>query len=68
MLNGEDFDKCFDSGKYQAAVAGDVQDGARLGASGTPTFFINGRMIVGAQPISTFQKIIDSELTKTPAR
>jgi len=67
-LNGEDFDKCFDAGKHQAAIASDVQYGTRLGASGTPTFFINGRMIVGAQPISAFQKIIDSELTKTPAR
>lgn len=68
MLNGEDFDKCFDGGKYQAAIASDVQDGMRLGASGTPTFFINGRMIVGAQPIATFQKIIDSELARKSAR
>jgi protein-disulfide isomerase len=67
-LNGENFDKCFDAGKYQAAIASDVQDGMRLGASGTPTFFINGRMIVGSQPISTFQKIIDGEMAKTPAR
>jgi protein-disulfide isomerase len=67
-LNGEDFDKCFDAGKYQAAIASDVQDATRLGASGTPTFFINGLMIVGAQPISTFQKIIDGEMTKNPSR
>jgi protein-disulfide isomerase len=67
-LNGEEFDKCLDSGKSQAAIASDMQDGTRLGASGTPTFFINGRMIVGAQPIAMFQKIIDSELAKTPSR
>jgi protein-disulfide isomerase len=67
-LNGDEFDKCVDGGKYQAAIASDVQDGTRLGASGTPTFFINGRMIVGAQPISTFQKIIDSEMAKNPSR
>ena len=67
-LSGEDFDKCFEDGKFQAAIAGDVQDGIRLGASGTPTFFINGRMIVGAQSISTFQKIIDGELANSPSR
>src|SRR5713226_4127786 len=33
-LDGEAFDKCFDSGKSQAAIASDVQDGIRLGASG----------------------------------
>ncbi len=67
-LDGEAFDKCLDSGRQQAAIAGDVQDGTRLGASGTPTFFINGRMIVGAQPISTFQKIIDGELAKNSSK
>ena len=67
-LNGENFEKCFDSGKYQPAIAGDVQEGARLGASGTPTFFINGRMLIGAQPISAFQKIIDGELTRKSAQ
>jgi protein-disulfide isomerase len=67
-LSGDDFDKCLDGGKHQAAVAGDMEEGMRLGASGTPTFFINGRMVVGAQPIAAFQKIIDGELTKKPAR
>jgi protein-disulfide isomerase len=67
-LGGEDFDKCFDSGKNQPAVARDVEEGVRLGASGTPTFFINGRMLIGAQPITAFQKIIDSELAKKPPR
>jgi protein-disulfide isomerase len=67
-LSGEDFDKCLDGGKHQAAVAADVEEGSRLGATGTPTFFINGRMLVGAQPIAGFQKIIDGELAKKPAR
>ena len=65
-LDGASFAKCLDSGKYRQAVAGDVAEGARLGASGTPTFFINGRIVVGAQPIATFQKLIDSELAKKP--
>ena len=65
-LDGESFAKCLDSGKYKQAVAGDVEEGSRLGASGTPTFFINGRILVGAQPLSAFQKLIDSELAKKP--
>jgi protein-disulfide isomerase len=67
-LNGEAFDKCLDSGKNQTAVASDVEEGSRLGATGTPTFFINGRMLVGAQPIAAFQKIIDGELEKKSSR
>ncbi|MGH7768100.1 MAG: DsbA family protein, partial [Candidatus Binatia bacterium] len=67
-LDGENFDKCLDGGKHQAAIAGDVEEGSRLGATGTPTFFINGRMLVGAQPIADFQKLIDRELEKKPAR
>lgn len=35
-----------------------------LGASGTPTFFINGRNLVGAQPIENFKRLIDEELAK----
>ena len=67
-LNGENFEKCFDSGKYQPAIASDVQEGAKLGATGTPTFFINGRILVGAQPISAFQKIIESEFARKSAQ
>ena len=67
-LNGEDFDRCLDSGKHQPAIASDLQEGTKLGASATPTFFINGRMLVGAQPLSAFQKIIDGELAKKSSR
>jgi protein-disulfide isomerase len=69
-LNGQDFDQCFDSGKHQSTVAADVEEGTRLGVGdlGTPTFFINGRLIVGAQPIATFQKVVDGELAKKLSR
>jgi protein-disulfide isomerase len=56
------FAQCLDSGKQQASVGSDIQEGARLGVTGTPTFFINGRELVGAQPVTAFQKIIDAEL------
>ena len=47
---------------FKAAVEKDVQDGQEAGVSGTPAFFINGRMIDGAQPFEKFQEIIDEEL------
>jgi protein-disulfide isomerase len=65
-LDPKSFGQCLDSGKHQAAVEADIQDGARLGITGTPTFFINGRMLVGAQPMENFKKIIEAELRQKP--
>lgn len=67
-LDAAAFERCLDSGAYQAAVDGDVQEGARLGVTGTPTFFINGRQLVGAQPLAEFQKLVDAELARRPTR
>ncbi len=63
-LNAQQFNQCFDSGKYKDEVQKDVSDGSAAGVSGTPTFFINGRMVVGAQPYATFKAILDEELKK----
>jgi len=41
-----------------------MADGQKAGVSGTPTFFINGVSLVGAQPYSAFQTAINQELTK----
>jgi protein-disulfide isomerase len=56
------FAACRTSGKYSAPVLASTQEGSRLGISGTPTFFINGRILVGAQPVEAFARIIDEEL------
>jgi protein-disulfide isomerase len=61
-LDSGKFNSCLDSGKFTSEVQKDLADGSAVGASGTPTFFINGRKIVGAQPFSAFKAIIDSEL------
>ncbi|MBI4200103.1 MAG: thioredoxin domain-containing protein [Chloroflexi bacterium] len=58
------FDQCFASGKYQAAVQRDVDEGARLGITGTPTFFVNGRVLTGAQPLERFAQVIEDELAR----
>ncbi len=65
-LDPKSFASCLDTGKQQAAVQSDVEEAARLGITGTPTFFINGRMLVGAQPLETFRKIIEAELRRPP--
>jgi protein-disulfide isomerase len=44
-------------------VQRDVQEGADLGITGTPAFFINGRFLSGAQPLETFTRMIDEELS-----
>jgi len=67
-LDAGAFGQCLDTGKYVAEVDKDTQEGARLGLTGTPSFFINGRQLVGAQPIGTFQKIIDAELARKTAK
>ncbi len=62
------FDRCVASGKYKAAVQKDVEEGSSLGVTGTPAFFINGRPLSGAQPLESFARIIDEELTKGTAK
>jgi protein-disulfide isomerase len=39
-----------------------------VGASGTPTFFVNGEKLVGAQPFDAFKQLIDAQLAKVAAR
>ncbi len=56
------FNRCLGSGKFKADVQRDLTDGAQLGVTGTPTFFINGREIAGNQPLKAFQAIVDEEL------
>jgi len=63
-LNSQNFDSCLDSGKTAEQVKKDTNDGAAYGVQGTPSFFINGTLIVGAQPFSAFQQAIDAALKK----
>lgn len=70
-LNEGTFKSCLDSEKYKEEVQKDLADASAAGASGTPTFFIgkttssgeiDGTRLVGAQPYSAFQAIIDQQL------
>ncbi len=51
----------------QGKIKATQREGAKVGARGTPAFFINGRFISGAQPFANFKKIIDEELVKAKA-
>jgi protein-disulfide isomerase len=56
--------QCIDSERYKDEVAKDYADGIAVGIRGTPTFFINGRVIGGAQPYPVFKTVIDEALKK----
>jgi protein-disulfide isomerase len=52
------FDACLDSGRWTEDVQRDLAEGAALGVRGTPTLFISGYPLVGAQPYEVFQQAI----------
>lgn len=61
-LDTSEFDECLDSGAMAKEVAKDMADGQAAGVRGTPAFFIDGKMISGAQPFSVFKQAIDAAL------
>jgi protein-disulfide isomerase len=63
-LDAARFNACVDSHKYASVVEKDIAMGNDAGVNGTPAFYINGRMISGAQPFETFKKMIDEELSR----
>jgi protein-disulfide isomerase len=58
------FQECVDSRKYKETVERNYADGVKAGVSGTPAFFINGRLLSGAQPLEAFKAVIDEELDR----
>jgi len=58
------FKECLTSGKFTQAVKDDLALGQKVGVQGTPSFFVNGQMLVGAQPYSAFEALIKQELEK----
>tara|TARA_B100000676_G_C17612253_1_gene597426 strand:- start:158 stop:550 length:393 start_codon:yes stop_codon:yes gene_type:complete len=58
---------CYSSNKYEKRIKQDQSTAVKLGARGTPAFFVNGRFLSGAQPFPAFQALIDEELKKAKA-
>jgi protein-disulfide isomerase len=61
-LDQAQFDACFANKEGSKAIEQDIADATAVGVRGTPAFFINGRMISGAQPFEKFKVIIDEEI------
>lgn len=61
-LKDQAFNQCLDSGKHLKKVEGETSIAAFLGARGTPAFFLNRRLIVGAQPFEVFESLIEVSL------
>ncbi|MBI5503708.1 MAG: thioredoxin domain-containing protein [Deltaproteobacteria bacterium] len=62
------FDACVSSGKFKTMIDEDMAAGGEAGVNGTPAFFINGRMLSGAQPFERFKTLIDAELAKAETK
>jgi protein-disulfide isomerase len=67
-LDTAKFSACLDSSKYESRVRQSVAVASSLGITSTPTTFVNGRMITGAQPYAAFAAIIDEELERVGAK
>jgi protein-disulfide isomerase len=59
------FTRCLESRAFAAAVEADVSQGRALGVRGTPTFFVNGEILVGAQSVDAFRRAIDGALAQS---
>lgn len=64
-LNTDEFSACLANNTHEKKVTDDMAEGQTAGATGTPTFFINGKPLVGAYPYETFKTIIDEELNNS---
>ena len=63
-LDIDKFKKDVASPQVEARIAEDYNQASKLGVTGTPAFFVNGRFLSGAQPFSSFKRLIDEALAK----
>lgn len=61
-LDLEQFDACLEERRYAEEVQADLNYAVQLGVRSTPTFFLNGIPLVGAQPYEVFSQVIEQEL------
>ncbi|OFV88520.1 MAG: hypothetical protein A2V74_08760, partial [Acidobacteria bacterium RBG_16_70_10] len=65
-LDAGAFGACLGSDRHDASIRAAYDDGEALGVTGTPAYFINGRMLSGARPLAAFAEVIDEELARAP--
>ncbi len=63
-LDTTKFNSCYDTKKYDSKVTADFAEGSGVGVSGTPSFFVNGTLIVGAQGYDAFKSAIDAAIKR----
>ena len=63
-LDAAKFKSCYSANKHKAQILKDQSTAVKLGARGTPAFFINGRFLSGAQPFPAFDALIQEEIKK----
>lgn len=61
-MNGDALVTCVTQGRYRAEVQANGAEATELGMNGTPSFVINGKLLVGAYPTEDFTRIVDREL------
>lgn len=61
-MDSKKFDECLNSEESKMAVLKDLAEGRRLGVQGTPTFFVNGKVLRGLTDINGFKRVIDTAL------
>ena len=67
-IDKDTFTSCIDTRKPRKDVEADVAEGRAIGLRGTPTFLINGTLLVGAQPIEAFREAILDALKEAGAK
>ena len=62
QMNASSFGTCLSSNRHDDAIQASLEQGEALGVTGTPAYFVNGRMLSGARPLEAFTEVIDAEL------
>ncbi len=65
-LDIKSFTACLDSNRYLSKIQANANDAASVGLNSTPSFVINGRILIGALPLSDFKTVVDEELAAKP--
>lgn len=64
-LDMERFARDLDDARLKQRIESDLQQASKLGVTGTPSFFINGKYLSGAQPFPNFKRMIDAAIEKS---
>ena len=64
LLDMDAFDACLDGNKFEEQLQGDQLDAVQAGINSTPSFLINGQLIIGNRPLEEFQAVIEATLSQ----